>query len=116
MALKDAIKEQLFITNLIAEIPHFNALSNTLYTDSKSAIDLAKNPQYHHRTKHIDIQYHFVREKYQEGLTNLTYITTEQQLADGLTKPIDQQKLQKLREGIGLKRIRSQPPSNKVEP
>lgn len=108
MALKEAIKEQLYITSVLLEIKPLigqEISANIVYTDSQSAIDLAKNPLYHHRTKHIDIQYHFVREKFQEGISKLTYIPTGDQLADGLTKSIDQQKWLKLIEAIGLQKL-----------
>ena len=74
-----------------------------LYTDSQSAIELAKNPEHHARTKHIDIQYHFVRENTQNGLINLKYISTNQQLADGLTKALDPTKFNYYTTSIGLK-------------
>ena len=98
MALKEAIKEQLYIKALITELPLFNDIKDhsTLYTDSNSAIELAKNPLFHHRTKHIDIQYHFIREKIKDKSTNLVFIPTEKQLADGLTKPLDLTKTQAL--------------------
>jgi hypothetical protein len=104
MALKEAIKEQLYIKALLTEIPYFSVITDysTLYTDSNSAIELAKNPLYHHRTKHIDIQYHFIREKIKDKLTNLIFIPTEKQLADGLTKPLDLIKTQALIRGLGL--------------
>ena len=53
------------------------------------AIDLANNPKHHAKTKHIDIQYHFVREKIQEGTISLNYIPTKEQLADILTKGLN---------------------------
>lgn len=106
MALKEAIKEQLFVKAIIREIPWLNETvlnHSRLFTDSNSAIELAKNPLYHHRTKHIDIQYHFVREMVKDKVINLTFISTDKQLADGLTKPLDLAKTQFLVKGIGLR-------------
>ena len=60
----------------------------TLLCNSMSAIYLAKNPIYHKITKHIDVQYHFIREKV-EGEVALSKIATADQLADALTKPLD---------------------------
>ena len=94
MAIKEAIKEQQFIKALINEISLSDSLEcQTLYTDSNSALELAKNPVFHTRTKHIDIQYHYVRECVQNGLTRLIQVNTKGQLADALTKalPIDKQ-------------------------
>ena len=97
MALKEAIKEQIFVRTILDELSHLigDISARIVYTDSQSAIDLAKDPLYHHRTKHIDIQYSFIREKFQAGISKLTYISTDKQLADSLTKPISQQKMVK---------------------
>jgi hypothetical protein len=104
MALKEAIKEQLYIKAIIDEIPYLREIKdyNKLYTDSNSAIELAKNPVYHHRTKHIDIQYHFVRENFQKGSCQLVHIPTEGQLADALTKPVNQAIWSTFIQGLGL--------------
>ena len=67
MAIKEAVKEQLFIKSLISQLGYLfkGDINNKLiYTDSQSAIDLANNPINHNRTKYINIQYHFIREKY----------------------------------------------------
>ncbi|KAJ0388685.1 hypothetical protein P43SY_010840 [Pythium insidiosum] len=56
--------------------------------DNQGAIALAKNPEFHKRTKHIDIRYHFVRESVETGNIELQYCSTQDMLADLLTKPI----------------------------
>ena len=58
MALKEVIKEQLFITSILKELEPIigqEILANIIYTNSLSAIDLAKSPLHHYRTKYIDI-------------------------------------------------------------
>lgn len=50
--------------------------------DNQSAIRLIKNPVYHKRTKHIDVQYHFIMEKYQENHFDLEYVSTDEQMTD----------------------------------
>jgi len=103
MALKEAIKEQQYIKAILDEIGLPIIIeSTTLYTDSNSAAELAKNPVYHARTKHIDIQYHYIRECIQTNLTKLNWIATEYQLADSLTKAISSDKWLKFIDGIGL--------------
>jgi hypothetical protein len=90
MALKEAIKEEQSFQTLFNQIESFKELyTRNIYTDSRSAIELAKNPVYHARTKHINIQYHYIREASQKEIVKLNYIPTESQLADGLTKPLD---------------------------
>ena len=56
--------------------------------DNQSSIALAKNPVLHTRTKHIDIQHHYIRDEVSSGRISLIYTPTEKMLADGLTKPL----------------------------
>jgi len=77
MALKETIKEHLWLKLLFKQIRQLledKEYNNTLYIDSQSAIELSKNLEHHSRTKHIDIQYHFVRENTLNGNINLKYI------------------------------------------
>jgi hypothetical protein len=60
----------------------------TIFTDSQSAQALAENPVHHNRSKHIDIQYHYLREETTSGRIKLEYINTKDMIADGLTKPL----------------------------
>ena len=95
MSLKEATKESIYLQNVIKELflenntskefNIFNTLS-TIKTDSLSAIELAKNPVYHARTKHVDITYHFVRENLLSNRIQLVYENTSTILADNLTK------------------------------
>ncbi|CAM8889509.1 unnamed protein product [Rhodiola kirilowii] len=61
----------------------------TLYCDNMSAISISKNPMQHSRTKHIDIRHHFIRELVEQKVVTLTHVTTDKQLADIFTKPLD---------------------------
>ena len=64
----------------------------TLYSDSKSAIALAKDGHYHARTKHIDIQYHFIRYIIQAETIKLMYCSTDEMAANTLTKALPNMK------------------------
>ena len=57
-----------------------------LYCDNKTACDIVHNPVQHDRTKHVEIDRHFIREKIDEGTINLKYIPSGEQTADILTK------------------------------
>lgn len=71
------------------------------YIDNQSAIKLIKNQEFHSRTKHINVQYHFIREKYQDKIIDIAYIPSEDQLADAFTKPLPRIQFEKLRSKIG---------------
>ena len=60
MALKEVIKEYLYLISVIKQLNIANKENFYLFTDSLLAINLANNPEYYAKTKHIDIQYHFI--------------------------------------------------------
>jgi hypothetical protein len=73
-----------------------------LLCDNESAIRMAENPVEHSRTKHIDIQYHFLRDHQQRGDIEIAYINTKDQLADIFTKPLDEKTFSKLRNELNI--------------
>lgn len=87
VALCDALKEAIWLQGLLFEI---NLVDNcaTVYCDSQSAIHLSKNPIFHDRTKHIEVKYHFVREKVMNHVVNLQKVKTEENAADFGTKVV----------------------------
>jgi hypothetical protein len=103
MALLHAVKEQIWIKRLLNEIGYNIDSQITIYTDSQSAIALAQNPEHHARTKHIDIQYHFVRNCVDDGTLELKYTPTEDMVADGLTKTLAPERHWKLIRMMGIK-------------
>lgn len=70
--------------------------------DNQSAIAIARNPTGHARTKHIDIRYHFVREK---GTTDLCYCPTKEMIADLLTKSLPRGRFESLRSAMGMETL-----------
>jgi hypothetical protein len=73
-----------------------------LLCDNESAIRMADNPVEHSRTKHIDIQYHFLRDQQQRGDIEIAYVSTKEQLADIFTKPLDEKTFTKLRNELNI--------------
>ena len=64
--------------------------------DNESAIKLANNPVSHSRTKHIDIQHHFLRDHEAKGDIEIHHVSTEKQLTDIFTKPLDESRFSAL--------------------
>ena len=94
MAMKESIKEAIYISNIFNYI---NTKMNLGYIhniplileDNQSAIRLGQNPEFHKRSKHIDIQYHFIRKAISDETIRVVYIPTKDQLADLLTKNVN---------------------------
>ena len=74
----------------------------TLYSDSQSAIHLAKNSAFHSRTKHIKLKYHFIRSALEDGELKLEKIHTSQNPVDMLTKVVTREKLSSCLVSVGL--------------
>ena len=73
-----------------------------IYVDNKSAIDLAKNPVYHDRSKHINTRYHFIREWIARKDVQVIHTRSENQVADILTKPINEKDFSRQRMMLGV--------------
>ena len=99
-----AAKEAIWLKTLLDQLnpEDSSPVATIIYGDNQGAIALAKNPQFHARTKHIDIQHHFIRQKVDEGKIELQYVPTAKQVADGLTKALCKDKFILFRRALGL--------------
>ena len=79
-----------------------NISKSPIYCDNTSAINLSKNTTHHARTKHIDIRHHFLRDNISNEVITLDYINSENQIADILTKPLNESIFTKLRRELGI--------------
>jgi hypothetical protein len=73
-----------------------------LLCDNESAMRMMDNHVEHSRTKHIDIRYHFLRDHQQKGDIEIAYVSTNNQLADIFTKPLDEKTFSKLRNELNI--------------
>ncbi|MCO5569367.1 hypothetical protein L7F22_023079 [Adiantum nelumboides] len=64
-----------------------------IHCDNLSSIQLTRNPVFHARTKHIEVHYHFIKERVLDGSIDLTFVRTDEQVADVFTKALGAEKL-----------------------
>ena len=104
MALTLGVKESLWLGELLSDIGATQHRDEILQIqcDNQGAIALTRNPEYHARTKHIDIQYHFIRQHVESGTIELTYCATHEMTADIFTKPLPRPQFEKHFSGLGL--------------
>lgn len=115
MGQTQAIKEAVWLKSLLNQLnPEDSTSSSTensssyalnatiMYCNNQGAIALAKNPEFHARSKHIDIQWHYQREKVADNFITLKYVPTSEQIADGLTKPLTKEKFLIFRRALRL--------------
>ena len=107
MAQTQASKEAIWIAQLLKELDLGFGLPGhpvTIKADNQGAIALAGDPKFHSRTKHIDVQWHYVREQVDKGAVQFEYCPTNEMAADGLTKPLDKVKFNRFVGQLGLRK------------
>ncbi|KAH9754624.1 retrovirus-related pol polyprotein from transposon RE1 [Citrus sinensis] len=101
-ALAMAAAEVLWIRSLLAEIGLALSSIPIIWCDNQSAAALASNPKFHSRTKHIELDVHFVREKVAAQCLKVQYISSSEQTADILTKALSYHPFLYLRDKLNL--------------
>ena len=106
MALSLATQEAIWLRRLLENIGVKQKESTVMCEDNQAAIQLSRNPKFHNRTKHIDVAFHFVREKVQDKSIHVVYCRTDEMLADILTKGLPRQTFEKLRKQLCVTEIK----------
>ena len=101
MAASEAAKELIWLNTIIQETLRI-VRKPTLYIDNASAIKLAKNPEFHARSKHINVRFLFVREKFSENVLCIEHIEGKNQPADICTKALEKTRFEMLRLKLGV--------------
>lgn len=96
-ALAHTTAELYWIRSLFLELGIPLPFKPTLWTDSTSALSLASNPVFHARTKHIEVDYHFIREKVLRKDIEIKFVRSTNQPADIFTKSLHPKQFQDLR-------------------
>lgn len=102
VAAATASKEAVWLRILLTDIGYHCDESTVLYIDNQSAIRLVLNPEFHKRTKHIDVKYHYIREKVENREIRVAFVPTEAQLADVFTKALPRNRFFDLCTSLGM--------------
>jgi len=94
--------ELSWVQQLLHELHASPPAPPTVFCDNVGATYLCANPVFHSRMKHIAIDFHFIRDHISKGLLRVSYVSTTDQLADALTKPLSRQRFTLLRSKIGV--------------
>ncbi|KAI3513963.1 hypothetical protein L1887_12232 [Cichorium endivia] len=97
-----AAQESVWLIQLLKDLNQEVNYSIPLMCDNMSSIKLAENPTFHARTKHIEVHYHFIREKVLKDEIDLQYVNTTKQVADLLTKGLASAKLIEFSKMMGM--------------
>jgi hypothetical protein len=102
IALSSATQECLWLRSILTELGFPQEKSCKILLDNQSALAVAKNPELHSRTKHIDIKHHFVRDCVENNIIQVEYCPSREMVADILTKPLPKHHFQELRTRLGV--------------
>jgi hypothetical protein len=94
--------EVIWLQKLLSDLGQLVDAPVVIYCDNISSILLANNLVYHARTKHIEVHYHFIREKVITKEIDLIHVSTENQVADIFTKALGTDKLRKFRKMLSV--------------
>jgi hypothetical protein len=103
IAAAHTAKEDVWLRRLLTKLGIDLGGPTPLHTDNQSTMAIARNPEFHDRTKHIKVQHHFLRQKIDELEIKLFYVPTGEQVADALTKGLDRNKLNLFSEAMELR-------------
>jgi len=99
IAAAHCVKELMYLQTLLEELTG-NTVRAVINIDNQSTLQIIKNGTGNKRSKHIDVRYHYLNEKYVEGMIELKYCPTDEQIADVFTKPLSRVKFEKFRNKI----------------
>ncbi|KAJ0970933.1 hypothetical protein J5N97_018892 [Dioscorea zingiberensis] len=101
-ALANATAEIIWVQSLLGELGVFQSRAPCLWCDNLGATYLSVNPVFHARTKHIEVDYHFVRERVALKALEIRFIPSQDQVADVFTKPVTARQLAAAQRNLNL--------------
>lgn len=104
-AIANATAEIMWVQTLLAELGIKSPQAAKIWCDNLGAEYLSASPVFHARTKHIEVDYHFVRERVSQKLLEIDFVPSSDQVADGFTKPLSTRLLENFKTNLNLKRL-----------
>lgn len=104
-ALANATAEIMWVQSLLQEIQVANPSIARLWCDNMGAKYLSSNPVFHARTKHIEVDFHFVRERVHKNLLEFDFVPSRDQVADGFTKALAVRQLKNFKHNLNLGKL-----------
>ncbi|KAL5840582.1 hypothetical protein ACOSQ4_013190 [Xanthoceras sorbifolium] len=104
-SMATGICEGIWLKRVMAELGMDDQGSVKIMCDNQAAISMAKDPVFHDKTKHVEIDRHFIKEKLEGGIIKLIYTPTSSQTADILTKPLPRSSFENLTLKLGMVNI-----------
>jgi hypothetical protein len=101
-AMASGLCELMWLRILLAELHLCCGLPLQLYCDNQATINMVNNPVHHDRTKHVEIDRHFIKEKVDDGMLQINFVKSGDQLADILTKGVNVVSFVKICNKMGL--------------
>ena len=105
VALSQATQEAVWLRHLLADLGYSMNSPTTVFDDIQGATELSKNAKFHNRTKHIDVAYHFVRERIHSKDIIVTYCPPEEMRTDIMTKGLPRASFEKFRASLNIHKI-----------
>ncbi|CAL9018208.1 unnamed protein product, partial [Prunus brigantina] len=103
----EATTQAIWLRFVLDDFGEMQSDATPLFCDNMSAISMVKNPVFHQKTRHINRRYHFIREALQEGVIDIKFCRSEEQLADIFTKALPKDRFNYLRLKLGVKPVSS---------
>lgn len=107
VAMSTACVDVIWARQLLFELSREQRKPTKIFVDNQGAVKLVLNQQVHSKTKHIDIQFMFVRDEFNKKSVDVVYIPGDDQIADVLTKPLPKERFNRLCQMSGMKHYSS---------
>ena len=92
----------MWLIKLLGGLLSVNLEPIVIRCDNQGCINISENPVFHDKSKHIEMKYHFIRDMVQKGMVKLQYVSTEENIADVMTKPLSMMNFRHLQDNLGM--------------